>query len=131
MENESSLGTKLTQPRSDHTGTARKLRTKDGSLGIADWSIGEEVDNGYAWRHLMQHRLHLARIGAVQPEICEQHDQVINSSADPDTSWLTRGRLGQPPFEACPPGRGSGPRNGKGQIGQHLLVLRCHRLAAP
>ena len=32
MENESSLGTKLTQPRSDHTGTARKLRTKDGSI---------------------------------------------------------------------------------------------------
>jgi hypothetical protein len=52
-------------------------------LGIADWSIGEEVDNGDAWRRLMQHGLHLTRIGAVQPEICEQHDQVINSSANP------------------------------------------------
>jgi len=30
VENESSLGTKLTQPRSGHTGT--KLRTKDGSI---------------------------------------------------------------------------------------------------
>ena len=31
----------------------------------------------------MQHRLHLTRIGAVQPEIREQHNQVINSSAGP------------------------------------------------
>ena len=31
----------------------------------------------------MQHCLHLTRIGAVQPEIREQHNQVINSSATP------------------------------------------------
>ena len=35
----------------------------------------------YTRRHLMQYCLHLTRIGAVQPEIREQHNQVINSSA--------------------------------------------------
>jgi len=40
-------------------------------LGVADRRVGNEVDNGYARRHLVEHRLHLARIRAVQPEICE------------------------------------------------------------
>jgi hypothetical protein len=47
-------------------------------LGIADRRIGEEVDNGYVRRHLVQHRLHLARIGALQPEIRKQHNHAIN-----------------------------------------------------
>jgi hypothetical protein len=33
--------------------------------GIADRRIGKEVDNGCAWRHLVQHRLHLTRVRAV------------------------------------------------------------------
>ena len=32
---------------------------------------------GYARRHLVQHRLHLTRIRAVQPKIREQHNHVV------------------------------------------------------
>ena len=45
-------------------------------LRIADRRIGEEVDHGDARRHLVQHRFHLARIRAVQPEIREQRIMV-------------------------------------------------------
>ena len=47
-------------------------------LRIADRRIGEEVDSGYARRHLVQHRLHLTRIRAVQPKIREQHNHVVS-----------------------------------------------------
>jgi hypothetical protein len=47
-------------------------------LWIADWRIGEEVDNGYARGHLVQHRLHLTRIRAVQPKIREQRNHVVS-----------------------------------------------------
>jgi hypothetical protein len=47
-------------------------------LGIADRRISEEINQGHAWHHLMQHRLHLTRIGALQPEICEQHNHVLS-----------------------------------------------------
>src|SRR5262245_43086422 len=40
---------------------------------------------------------------------------------------IIRGRLAPPRIEACPPGRGSGLRSGRGQIGKRLLVLRWHR----
>jgi hypothetical protein len=46
--------------------------------GIADWRIGEQVDNGYARRHLVQHRLHLTCIRAVQPKIREQRNHGIS-----------------------------------------------------
>src|SRR5262249_48191249 len=51
-------------------------------LGIAGWRIGEEVDRRYAWRHLVQHRLHLPRVGTVQAEIREQHDHAHPSAPD-------------------------------------------------
>ncbi|WP_281406680.1 hypothetical protein [Mesorhizobium sp. B2-3-5] len=41
-------------------------------IGIADRRIGEEIDRGDARRHLVQHSLHLTRVGAVQAEIREQ-----------------------------------------------------------
>src|SRR5262249_52670066 len=47
-------------------------------LGTAHGRIGEEVNKGNARRHLVQHRLHLTRIGAVQPEIREQHNHVYS-----------------------------------------------------
>src|SRR5215831_5451405 len=43
-------------------------------FGIGDRRIGKEVDNGYLWGQLMQHRLHLTGIGAVQSEIRELHN---------------------------------------------------------
>ena len=39
--------------------------------------IAEEVDNRDPRCHLMQHRLHLAGIGTLQPEIGEQHDHAL------------------------------------------------------
>src|SRR5262245_51370804 len=39
-----------------------------GRLRIADRRIGEQVDRGYAGRHLLQHRPHLTRIGAGNPK---------------------------------------------------------------
>jgi hypothetical protein len=102
------------------------------AFGLPTGASAKKVDNGYARRPLMQHRLHLTRIGAVQPEIREQHNQVINSSAVLwDASHLRPGRLAPPRFAACPPARGSGPRSGKGQIGQRLLASRCHQLDVP
>src|SRR5262249_40330375 len=46
-------------------------------LGIAGRRIGEEVDRRYARHHLVQHRLHLTRVGTVQAEIREQRDHVL------------------------------------------------------
>src|SRR5215831_3231382 len=45
-----------------------------GRLGVAGRRVGEEIDRGYARRHLVQHGLHLTRIGAVQAEIREQNN---------------------------------------------------------
>ena len=45
-----------------------------GRLGIAHRCVGEQVDNGRAGRHPVQHRLHLTRVGAVQTEIREDCD---------------------------------------------------------
>ena len=45
-----------------------------GRLGIAGRRVGEEIDDGNARRHLMQYRLHLSGIGALQPEVGEQYD---------------------------------------------------------
>jgi hypothetical protein len=53
-------------------------------LGIAGRGIGEQVDNWYGRRHLMQHCLHLTGIGAVQPEIRDEHNHIGNSPADVD-----------------------------------------------
>src|SRR5262245_16073164 len=41
---------------------------------IADRGVCEQIDNGYAWRHLGEHCFHLTRIGTVQPEVCEEHN---------------------------------------------------------
>jgi hypothetical protein len=45
----------------------------------ADRRIGKEIDDRYGWRRLVQRRLHLTGIGAVQAEIREQHNHVISS----------------------------------------------------
>ena len=42
--------------------------------GIAGRRVGEQVDDGDALRQIVQHRLHLARIGPVQPEIREKRN---------------------------------------------------------
>src|SRR5262245_10453491 len=56
-------------------------------LGIADRRIGEEVDRRYARRHLMQHRLHLADVRTLQPEIREQHDHGVSLPSAPADLW--------------------------------------------
>jgi hypothetical protein len=40
--------------------------------------IGEKIYCGNARRHPPQHRLHLTRIGPLQPEVREQHNHVVN-----------------------------------------------------
>jgi hypothetical protein len=47
--------------------------TAGGTLALA-----EKIYCRNAWRHLAQHRLHLARIGALQAEIREQHNHVVS-----------------------------------------------------
>src|SRR5262249_52754410 len=48
-------------------------------LGIADRRIGEEVDGGHGWCQLVQHRLHLTRIGSLQTEIRKHHNHFVMS----------------------------------------------------
>jgi hypothetical protein len=54
-------------------------------LRVADRRVGEEVNNACARYHLMQHRLHLARIRPVQPKVREQHNHI--TSMPPE--WLS------------------------------------------
>jgi len=46
-------------------------------LGVADRRISEEVDDGYGWCQLVQHRFHLTRIGSLQTEIRKRHNHFV------------------------------------------------------
>ena len=51
----------------------------NGRTPVASRHVGKCSDNGYAGPHLVWHRLHLTRIGAVQPEIREEHNHTCGT----------------------------------------------------